>query len=91
MQPGLKAFIADTAGSSVLRPLWSWHLRDSTMSLHYTSHRSVERKRKGLLTKCSEYCHYLGGESYYSRSCRFQGSREGIPGRARGGIVVSIW
>ena len=83
----IEAFIAETAGSSVLSPLWSWHLRDSTMSLHYTSHRSVESRKKGLLTKCSEYCHYLGGESYCSRSCRLQGSREGIPGRASGGIV----
>ena len=47
----IEAFIAETARSSVLSPLWSWRLRDSTMSLHYTSHRSVESTKKGIVDK----------------------------------------
>ena len=55
------AFVAETARSSVSSPLWSIGLRDSTMSLHYTSHRSVESTKKGIVDKMFGVLSLFGG------------------------------
>ena len=82
------AFVAGTARSSVSSPLWSIGLRDSTMGSHYTSHRSVESTKKGIVDKMfRSIVSIWGGKVVVPEIAIFKGDGRGF----LAGRVAASW